>query len=138
MKVIKIEKALLAFAFFAVANDTGTNFNELETDVKTSGGTVERVSDDLVVIRLDGANYTLPLNFAVIINGGVGKIVSKEVFETEYTIDIVGDSFDFNGFIERIAKLEVAVDKLASASGADPKSINKKKGEKGADKAQDD
>lgn len=37
MKVVKIEKALLAFVFLAVANATGTNFDELEADVKAEG-----------------------------------------------------------------------------------------------------
>lgn len=146
MKVIKIEKALLAFAFFAVASDTGTNFDELEADVKDNGGTVEKVADDLVVIKVGGADYTLPLNFAVVINGGVGKVVSKEVFETEYAGVI-----DEDGFIERVAKLETGFNdllalggrltavetnlaKLASVTGSVAKSDGKSKADKGAGK----
>ena len=117
MKVIKIEKALLAFAFLAVANDTGTSFSELEADVKAEGGAVEKVADDLVVIKLGGADYTLPLNFAVVINGGVGKVVSKEVFETEYAITSNEDGFDLDGFIERVAKLETGFNDLSALGG---------------------
>lgn len=154
MKVIKIEKALLAFAFFAVANDTGTNFDELEADVKDNGGTVEKVADDLVVIKVGGADYTLPLNFAVVINGGIGKVVSKEVFETEYAGVIDEDGFDLDGFIERVAKLETGFNdllalggrltavetnltKLASVTGSVAKADGKSKTDKGADKEQD-
>lgn len=106
MKVIKIEKALLAFAFFVAANDTGTNFAELEAEVKAEGGTIEKVANDLVIIKVGGTDYTLPLNFAVVINGGVGKVVSKEVFEAEYASVIGDDGFDLDGLVERVAKLE--------------------------------
>ena len=117
MKVIKIEKALLAFVFFAVANDTGTTFDELEAAVKAEGGTVEKVADDLVVIKVGSADYTLPLNFAVVISGGVGKVVSKEVFETEYASVIDEDGFDLDGFIERVAKLETGFNDLLALGG---------------------
>ena len=146
MKVIKIEKALLAFAFLAVANDTGTNFSELEADVKAEGGTVEKVADDLVVIKLGDADYTLPLNFAVVINGGVGKVVSKEVFETEYAITSNEDGFDLDGFIERVTELEtrfndllalggrLSVDEPYVAKQTSSGSVGKAKGDKDTDK----
>lgn len=117
MKVIKIEKALMAFTFFAVDNDDLTNFEDLEDNVKSEGGTVEKVADDLVVIKLDGSEYTLPLNFAVIIDGCVGKVVSKEVFDTEYVCVVDVDGFDLNGFIERVTKLETEVNDLLALGG---------------------
>lgn len=94
----------------------------------------------MVVIKVGGADYTLPLNFAVIINGGVGKVVSKEVFETEYA------GVDEDGFVERIAKLETGLNDLLALGGrltavetnlaklASAKSDGKAKGDKGADK----
>lgn len=112
MKVIKLEKALLAFAFLVVAGDTGTNFDELEADVTAEGGTVEKVADDLVVIKVGGADYTLPLNFAVVISGGVGKVVSKEVFDTEYASIGGGDDL-----LERVAKLETGFNDLLALGG---------------------
>lgn len=133
MKVVKIERAMLAFAFFAVGNDEGTNFPELEADVKAEGGTVERVAGDLVTIHFEGTGYTLPLDFAIIISRGVGKVISKEIFLSEYisvveepsiSVDeIVGriDSLqnsmqDFVSVSPRLAALEKIVDKFVKAS----------------------
>ena len=117
MEVVEIERALTAFAFFATAGDTGNNFKELEADAKAAGGTVEKIADDLVVIKLGSSDYTLPLNFAVVINGGVGKVVSKAVFEAEYAGVIGEDGFDLNGFIERVAEVETGFNDLLALGG---------------------
>lgn len=122
MKVIKIEKPMLAFAFLITAE--GTNFEELEADVKENGGTIESISDDLVVIKINGADYTLPLNFAVIINGGVGKIVSRELLEAEY-IHVIDDDFDLDGLVERVNKLEAELNSLAATVNGATKSYDK-------------
>ena len=108
----------------------------------------------IVVIKVGGADYTLPLNFAIVINGGVGKVVSKEVFETEYAGVIDEDGFYLDGFIERVAKLETGFNdllalggrltavetnlvKLASVTGSAVKSDGKSKADKSVDKEQD-
>lgn len=111
MRALKVEKAMLAFTFFIV--DGKDSFDYLEDDVKQAGGTVERVSDNLAIIKIGGADYALPLGFAVIINGGVGKILSQEVFDNEYVCVVDTDELAMNNIAERLASIE---SKLADLS----------------------
>lgn len=111
MKALKTEKAMLAFTFFII--DGEDSFDYLEDDVKQAGGTVERVSDNLAIVKIGGADYALPLGFAVIINGGVGKIVSQEVFDNEYVCVVDTDELAMNNIAERLTSIE---SKLADLS----------------------
>lgn len=116
MKVLKIEKAMLAFIFFVVNGED--SFDYLEKDVKSEGGTVERVSDNLAIVSIDGASYTLPLGFAVIINGGVGKIVSQEVFDNEYVGEDSGYGSLFDSLNGRLIAVEEEIAKLKATAGS--------------------
>ena len=123
MRVVKLEKPIVAYVFkIQSVTDGGvedTNFAELEADVKADGGTVEKVSDDLVVVKVGGAEYTLPLGFAVL-PSMAGKIVSAGVFEQEYAELVGDDGFDLEsvvGLIDRVGKLEVELVELVALSG---------------------
>lgn len=82
MQVNKRIKSMTAYVFYADAD--GTNFKELEAEVKSDGGSVEQVADDLIVIRSAGGEFTLPLGFAVVISGGTGKVMTRNVFTEDY------------------------------------------------------
>ena len=82
MQVNKRIKSMTAYVFYADAD--GTNFKELEAEVKSDGGSVEQVADDLIVIRSAGGEFTLPLGFAVVISGGTGKVMTRDVFLGDY------------------------------------------------------
>ena len=128
MKALKTEKAMLAFTFFVI--DGEDSFDYLENDVKSEGGTVERVSDNLAIVKIGGADYALPLGFAVIINGGVGKIVSQEVFDNEYVCIVdIGDEDNSSvaSINVRLTAVEEEIAKLKATAGSNTKSRGKVK-----------
>lgn len=105
MRLVKIEKPLVAYVFKRGTGDDDTNFAELEADVKADGGTVERVADDLVIISIGGGKHTLPLNFGVF-PALAGKIVSASTLEEDYAEIVDGGGFDLDGLLQRVTKIE--------------------------------
>lgn len=125
MKIIKTEKPLTAFLF--TVTDTGTNFAKLEEEVRAEGGAIEQIADDLVIISLNGTDYTLPLGFVLILGNSNEKIVSKDTFDTTYICIMDDDYPDFDKLIERIEKLEVGFEKLVSKANTNSKPNSKAK-----------
>ena len=105
MQVFKIEQPLVAFKF--VATNKGNNFDELSADVVAAGGTVEQLGDALVVVRGVGAEVRLPLGFGVVYDGGVVKVMSVDVLDSQYVVG--AGEFDLDDLVARLEKVEKAV-----------------------------
>lgn len=106
MQVFKIEQPLVAFKF--VATDKGNNFGELSADVVAAGGTAEQLGDALVAIRGIGVEVRLPLGFGVVYDGGVGKVMSAHVLDSQY-VGVGAGEFDLDDLVARLEKVEIAV-----------------------------
>ena len=106
MQVFKIEQPLVAFKF--VATDKGNNFDELSADVVAAGGTVEQLGDALVAVRGVGAEVQLPLGFGVVYDGGVVKVMSVDVLDSQYVAVGAGE-LDLDDLVARLEKVEKAV-----------------------------
>lgn len=105
MQVFKIEQPLVAFKF--VATDKGNNFDELSADVVAAGGTAEQLGDALAQVRGVGAEVRLPLGFGVVYDGGVGKVMSVDVLDSQYVEARAGE--DLDDLVARLEKVEKAV-----------------------------
>lgn len=113
MQVFKKQQPLVAFKF--VANGKGNNFDALSADVTANGGTAELIGDNLVAIRGVGTDVTLPIGFAVVFSGGIGKIINVNSFDTEYE-ELSDAPFDLDGLVVRVEKLEKALKSKATKS----------------------
>ena len=81
MYVYKRVPPLVAYLFAATAE--GDNFDELAAEVLGDGGNAER-SGEAAVLRLGGAEYHLPLNMALVVENGIGRLLSAEAFREQY------------------------------------------------------
>lgn len=119
MQVFEIESPIMAYAF--VANADGTNYDDLSAEVIADGGVIEQVADDLVVIKIGGANITLPLGFAVVLDGtGVGKVMNHDKFTEKY---VAADGLDVGAvgadvaLVERVTELEKQLADVVALGG---------------------
>ena len=111
MQVFKTEQPLVAFKF--VATDKGNNFDELSADVVAAGGTVEQLGDALALVRGVGTEVRLPLGFGVVYDGGVGKVMSVDVLDSQYVAVGAGE-LDLDNLLMRTDKVSEQVDDLVA------------------------
>ena len=113
MKVFKIVKPFTAYSFKATAD--GNNLTELENEVSGDGGVVERVNDEVVVVKIGGISQTLPIGFTVLIDEkSVARVISNEQFAESY-VDANGEAAtlpEVNEIAARAASLEEEVSEL--------------------------
>lgn len=115
MKVVKNEKPITAYWF--KVSENSTNFDLLEKEVKEDGNFIEKLSDDQVVITINGVEYTLLLGFVLIIDQtGYGKILTSVQFEEDYMV--ISEAVDLDDILGRLEALEKQVFKKASAKSA--------------------
>lgn len=144
MRVYEIIAPLVAYSF--VATEDGNNLKELTEDVANDGGVVIANGDNAVIIKVGAGEFTVPIGFALLVDGGVGKIISQQKLEQDFVfIDGANDGVDLSTAYKRISALEAMVElldgrlKAVEAKGAEtaqPKTTTKKPTEpKTAEKA---
>lgn len=117
MKVSKTIAPLTAYFFDATVD--GNNLEDLSADVSADGGVVEAIDDNTVSISVEAGTFTLPINSALVIEGGIGKIVYKEQFFLNYTI-MYGGTSDMSSIAaveKRLLKLETKMEQFTKTAG---------------------
>ena len=108
MRVYKVVLPLLAYSFFAT--DKGNNAEELTKDVTADGGVLVVNSDTCITLTFEHGQYTVPIGYTLIIDGGSSKLISNDKFKEDFvSASKVNDGIDLNGVLERISALETAL-----------------------------
>lgn len=108
MRVVKVKNPITAFEFIATSD--GNNLNALSVEVSDAGGTVRSASDTIAQIQLKGRTYDLPIGYALVFDGGV-RLLSSKQFHTEYA------PFAQVDLADRVGKLEKLVYGLTVGNG---------------------
>lgn len=127
MLVYKNIEPLKAYAFISTAD--GNNFSELAEAVANDGGSIVSKGDDFVLVKTEAGEFTLPIGYALVIDGGVGKLISYESFKTSFTpassvnVDIQNSITELKDMVEtRLKAVETKVETMSQSKTAAKKS----------------
>lgn len=113
MRVHKIPAQSTAYLFSTTKD--GDNFNELSKDVRNDGGSVTYNGNSSVIIKVTEGEFNVPLGFALVIEGGIGKIINETEFTIKYEqVEKQNLRGEFTKFEEHLLMLQNSLEDLAT------------------------